>query len=703
VKPLRAITVLASAAALLAPASALAASAAPPGVDLTNADRCDFLDPSVCLYPWPNDYFTVRDRHTATGRRLALNPLSTPANKNGVHIDPTDQNRADGFSPGNLIITKVPGLDNQQAFQRTGAVPITDVARSFDPRQPIVVINARTLRRQLIWSEIDANAKDPKDATLLIRPAVNFDEGGHYIVALRNLKDASGNPISASPAFRLYRDRHKTHVPLIERRRHHMEWLFKRLRRAGIERNDLYLTWDFTVASERSLASRALHIRDQAFAGLGDRNLADLRVRGSAPPFTVTSVQNFAPCGADGCGPGENDEIARQVQGTFAVPCYLDKTGCPPGSRLNLGADGLPQRLPGNTIDAHFICNIPRAALGHPARPSLYGHGLFGNPDEINAGNVKDMSAEHDFVFCGTPWIGMSDEDVGQAITILQDLSRFPTLADRMQQSFLDFDFLGRLMIHPQGFVSNPAFRFGNTPAIDTHRLFYDGNSQGGIAGGALTALAPDFNRAVLGVPGMNYSTLLQRSVDFDTYAIILVPYYPSELERPLSLSLIQLLWDRAEANGYAEHMTSRPYPNTPAHTVLLDAAFGDHQVSYTTAEVEARTIGARIREPALDAGRSWELRPFFGIPPIRHFPYNGSALVMWDSGPLRSDGHGGTLGTPAPPTTDTPPRLGNDPHELPRREASARLQKSEFLQVNGRLIDVCDDHPCYDGGWTGP
>ena len=37
--------------------------------------------------------------------------------------------------------------------------------------------------------------------------------------------------------------------------------------------------------------------------------------------------------------------------------------------------------------------------------------------------------------------------------------------------------------------------------------------------GGALTAVAPDFNRAVLGVPGMNYSTLLQRSVDFDTYA----------------------------------------------------------------------------------------------------------------------------------------------------------------------------------------
>ena len=39
-----------------------------------------------------------------------------------------------------------------------------------------------------------------------------------------------------------------------------------------------------------------------------------------------------------------------------------------------------------------------------------------------------------------------------------------------------------------------------------------------------LTAVAPDFEHAVLGVPGMNYSTLLQRSVDFDTYATLIYP-----------------------------------------------------------------------------------------------------------------------------------------------------------------------------------
>ena len=151
-----------------------------------------------------------------------------------------------------------------------------------------------------------------------------------------------------------------------------------------------------------------------------------------------------------------------------------------------------------------------------PARPSLYGHGLLGDPDEVNAGNVQAMAAEHDFVFCATPWTGMSEEDIGNAVATLQNFARFPALTDRLQQGFVNFLYLGRLMIHPDGFATNAAFQDEGRSVIDTRRLFYDGNSQGGIFGGALTALAPDFTRAVLGVPGMNYSTLLRRSVDFD-------------------------------------------------------------------------------------------------------------------------------------------------------------------------------------------
>jgi hypothetical protein len=676
-------------AAVLAAVLAAPASAQVPGA--SDADRCDPIDPAVCLFPFPNDHFTKPDSATDTGRRLNLNLLSMPRNVAGKPIDPTEFNRNDGFSPGQKIVTKVPGLDTPAAFERTGAVPITDVERSYDEDQPIVVINTRTLKRHLIWSELDANPQGPADVNLLIRPAVNFDEGTRYIVALRNLRNAAGNTIAASQGFRTYRDRLPSSDPAVEARRDHFESIFATLKKAGINRKKLFLAWDFTVASERNLSERMLHIRDEAFAGLGDTNLSDMRVQGEAPGFTVTSSTDFAQCGADGCQDGENDQLARRVEGRFEVPCYLNAPGCPPLSQFAYSGGDTPTRIPGNVHSANFVCNIPRAAVETPARPSLYGHGLLGSASEVSGGNVQAMASEHNFVFCATDWIGMSTQDLPNVGTLLADLSRFATLPDRVQQGMLNFLFLGRLMIHPDGFVANDAFRFDGQPAIDTTRLFYDGNSQGGIIGGSLAAVAVDHDRAVLGVPGMNYSTLLRRSVDFDPFAQVMNQSYPSELERPLILSLIQILWDRGEANGYAHHMTTDPLPNTPPHTVLLHPAFGDHQVANVTTEVEARTIGASIHQPALAPGRHTDVNPYFGIPPIASYPFGGSAFVIWDSG------------SPPPPTTNTPPRDGRDPHSDPRNEPAARVQKSEFLTVDGKVVDVCGGGPCFARGYTGP
>jgi hypothetical protein len=177
------------------------------------------------------------------------------------------------------------------------------------------------------------------------------------------------------------------------------------------------------------------------------------------------------------------------------------QAGCPPGARFHYSSkkkDALPTQLPGNTQTAKFECAIPVAALTSPAHAALYGHGLLGSPDEIDGGNVKDMSQEHDFAFCATAWSGMSDEDVPNAGKLLGDLSGFASLADRDQQGFLNQLYLGRLFIHPSGLTANSAFK----GLVDESQLYFDGNSQGGIFGAALTAMAPDFTRAVLGVPG---------------------------------------------------------------------------------------------------------------------------------------------------------------------------------------------------------
>src|SRR5215211_6416051 len=203
------------------------------------AVACDPLDPSACLYPWPNDHFTRADPTSPTGKRLALQDDWMPKNRFGKPVSAAPYNWNDGFSPGNMMVTKVPGLDTPAVFRQTGAVPITDIERTYDADQPIVVINARTLERHLIWSELDANPADPRDVTLIIRPAVNFDEGDRYIVALRNLRDASGRIIKAQPAFRALRDRRP--YPEVEARRQHFEQLFTALKGAGIARKELYL------------------------------------------------------------------------------------------------------------------------------------------------------------------------------------------------------------------------------------------------------------------------------------------------------------------------------------------------------------------------------------------------------------------------------------------------------------------------------
>src|SRR4051812_779596 len=213
---------------------------------------CDPIDPSACLLPFPNDFFTRSDPGSPTGRRLDLSIAAMPRNIAGKPIDPTDWNRSDGFSPGSEIVVKVPGMDNAQAFGQTAPVPITDIGAYRDRDAPVVVIDATTGHRWPIWSELDysigTGADTDQDRTLLIRPARNFREGHRYIVALRAMKNAAGHELAPTSVFRGSRD-----GPLHDARSAHFDSLFDRLARVGIKRSGLYLAWDFTVASGHGL------------------------------------------------------------------------------------------------------------------------------------------------------------------------------------------------------------------------------------------------------------------------------------------------------------------------------------------------------------------------------------------------------------------------------------------------------------------
>ncbi|HEX2576034.1 MAG TPA: hypothetical protein VHK88_06770 [Aquihabitans sp.] len=605
---------------------------------------CDDTDPAACLLPWPNDRFTRADATTATGRRLDLPAEGMPATGEAVRMQPAEWNRNDGFSPASSLVTVVPDLDPEAS----ALPPVTDIGASLDEGSSLVLVDLDTGERVAAWAELDANSTDPDEAPLLIVPAALLAEGHRHAVGLRGLRRTDGSEVEPTDAF----------ADLVASPDAAAEAWLGGLADAGVDVEDLDIAWSFTVGSAEDLSGRLRHMWSETSEELGD----------GAPAFEVTS--------------DEEQGGARVVRGTFEAPNYLEGDGGPGSNLANEGdPDGLPTRTGERTTD--FTCTVPASAGADDPTPSLvYGHGLLGSRDEVLG--LGSVATSVNITSCAVDWIGMSSADIPNVIATFDDLTTFRSVPDRLQQGHLEFLLLGRLLRSDEGFAADPAFQDdGGRPLLDPDRVAFLGASQGGILGGASSALTEDWTRVVLAVPGVGYNLLLRRSIDFDRFAPLIEEAYPDELDQVIVLEVIQQLWQRGENAAYAQHLAEEPYDGAPAKDVLLLEAFGDHQVANVSTERLARTLGIGRRAPTLAEGRSTDEEPFWGIEPIEDLPHDGSGLVVWD------------FGTPAPPTENVPPRAGEDPHGKLADVPEALALVAAFIEPDGELIDVCDGEPC--------
>ena len=252
-------------------------------------------------------------------------------------------------------------------------------------------------------------------------------------------------------------------------------------------------------------------------------------------------------------------------------------------------------------------------------------------------------------------------------------------------RAFSNTLFLARLLHRADGLASAPAFRnTAGASVIDPSAVFYDGNSQGGIIGGAFMAMSPDVTHGVLGVAGMNYSTLVERSEDFDPFAAIL----------------------QAELHGSGRAGDwPRPDPDAvgPRRSRRLRRAHDDRPAPRHRAAQGARGHRRR-RPPGVDAhgpGRGPHrraLRARAGVrarsQPRRHAGVGHSTR----SPSTRSTARPWSCGTAARTFLRSPtPRraTGFDPHEDPRADPDVQQQKSDFLKPNGVVTDVCGPQAC--------
>ncbi len=614
-----------------------------------------------CLLPYPSSFFESEDSSTPTGRRIAYGLRAMPANSDGVHIDPAPWRSLDGFSPGATIIVNFPqGVD----LAASKVPPATDLGASLASQSPTVLLDADSGERIEHFGEVDVSTGasgdpvQPPTQAFMIRPGRRLKNAGHYIVALRGLVDVTGSPIDAEPAFRALRDATPSRSAAVEARRLQFEGVFDKLAAAGVTRGDLILAWDFHTASDDALERWLLSMRDETFAQLGDK----------APVFQVDSVED---------DPLGDPQICRRVRGTYDVPLYTTSDG--PGSLLNIGPEGVP--VANGVTHAPFTAIIP-CSLVQPmpraGRPIFYGHGLLGSGDgEITASNLRRLANTYGFVLAATDWQGFSQRDRGTVLGFIGDLGGFRKLPERSHQGILNQLVLGHLLGAADGLSAHPAFQYddgtgGMVSVIDPTHVYWYGISQGGILGGVVMALAQETTRGVLGVPAANFSTLLQRSVDFDPFFVALRSAYPNDLDRAVGYPLIQQLWDRAEPNGWYHHTVAEPLPSTPAHKVLVHMATGDAEVANLATEIMVRSMGIPQVAPPVQS--------YFDIPEMTA-PFDGSAMV-------ESDG-----GFPPAPITNVPPAR-NNAHEEMRARPAIQAQIDRFLRPDGLVENFCDG-PC--------
>ncbi len=726
---------------------------------------CDPVDPAACMLPFPNDYFTKADSSTDTGLRLDFKAENMPKNDKGKSTFNDAYNRNDGFSPQSVILARIPGIDTPEIFKENKLVSQMNIGAYDDADQRIVLIDTTTNQRVPIWAELDMvpgtpnpHAADlvqgtPQDRSILIHPAQSLKNDTRYVVAMRNLT-ANGSAIEANEVFKYLRDGVATANDQVEARRAQMTRVFEATDAAGIDRKSLNVAWDFTVASKKNLTERVLKMRKDAFDLLGDTDLADGKIQGDAPEINITSSTVYGTCPgpSTNCGSGQSRYAYKRVRGTIEVPCFMNAPGaeynqfdadtpCASGSRLNYapGTDLPTQKMDGGTPvtwDAPFTCIIPRTGANQPAMQTsglkaiIFGHGLM--QSNATTEQLGYYPAALEGVACGTDWIGLSNQDLTQHLVTMinvifggSDLSIFPGLPDRTQQGYINTLYLARALAHEDGFASKPEFQSGGVPVFEVNQddtgddMGYYGVSLGGINGGATTAIAPDWKRATLAVPGIGFSTMLTRSTQFNRFLPTVYAAYTDPVERAVGMSMLQTLWDRGEPTAYAHSMLNGGL-GTPEHEVLIQESFGDHQVANIQTQTLARTLGATVKAPTLAPGRITDLGPlanggdylftptadveaYWNLPAAQSADFNrvgglsgeNAVLMSTDTGPISAGGPGiPPGGTKANPDWNIAPVTGAgnegfDPHQLGATSPAVQQMLIPFLLGQG-YYDPC-------------
>ena len=626
-------------------------------VEVVTTLGCENLNPLHCMLPFPSNAFLISDNSTTTGYKVNYASNTLPSSGTTSNVEIVALNRFDGFSPSTQIMTAfttVPDL--------TGVANQHSIATSLSDDHATILLNLKTGERVAHWVELDDRATNPSATIVFMRTLGALDYNTTYGVAFIGLTDLLGNPITPSPAMQAIIDGNTTTSQDIESRRGEIDSLLDTLaddgdsgRTLGYSRADVKTAWVFHTASSQSILSDISTMRSDALTRLGEDGIG----------CTVTSSEDNY---------GDDDKLYRRIRGTFTAPQYLESQN--PPALIVRDADGLPQYV--EDAEIPFTMVIPQilADLNESGPLVVFGHGFLGT-GEGTSNYLGGWAEEYKVSFVATDLYGWSTSDFDTLGLGMIDPSYFQHQAERIEQALINKMTMIRTF---KGICSDIDEMYSDgTNLVNSSDVHYMGYSLGGIYGASVVAVSPDIDRAALWVGGSGFSTFVERSTNFATFAELFShsAAYPERNDRALLIGVMQQMWDCSDPETFL------PFANDGYESVIEPFSFlsiisvNDAQVPGISSDRAARTAGI----PVLDSSA----RLPYGITQ-QSGPISGSAIVYWDGG------------YDTMPESNSPPPVGDAGkahNEIGVIENVNEMVK-EFLHT-GVIIDTCDETCTFD------
>ena len=619
-------------------------------VALEQTAGCDNFNSIHCMLPFPSDAFLIEDNSTVTGLRVnyAENtlPVSGSLSNSGENAEIESLNLMDGMSPSTQIMTAFSTLPNL-----TGVADQYTVGLSMEVGHATTLLNLDTGEKVAHWVESDARADDAEATILFIRTMRSLEPNTAYGIGI------SGLDVTPSVAFQAILDGHQTDAPDVEARQDSMVALIQALNESGHDVVNLKDAWQFHTASLDSIVGPTLSMRADALDRLGDDGIG----------CTVEEV--------DDDWMDDTDTDFRRIIGTYTVPQYLEWQN--PPSKISTDANGTPQFV--ENAEIPFTLVIPKILADNNESGPLvvFGHGFLGNGRSTVSSAAIGWMQEYKVAMIGTSISGWSSSDMDTIFMGLANISYFEHQSDRLQQMLVNQMALARTF---KGVCSDIAELYNNgTNLVDSSDIHYMGYSLGGIYGASITAFSPDIDRAALWVGGSGFSTFIERSTNYATFAdgFVLPQAYPERNDRAVLIAVCQHMWDATDAETWLRFAENGYGNEIGPFNVLSTISVNDAQVPGLSSDRSARTAGM----PVLNGS----MRLPYGID-VADGPITGSAIVYWDGG------------YDAMPDSNAAPPLGDA--GLAHNEIAPITQVNSMVEdflMTGIINDTCNGSCTFD------